>query len=83
LLNFLLEEEAKKKIKEFHSEYCGGHLYWKTSTHKILRASFYWLTLFADTYKQVSSCHECQVFKGRRKLLPLPLKPISVEAAFQ
>ena len=51
LLNFLLEEEAKQKIKEFHSGDCGGHLYWKTTTHKILRAGFYWPALFADTYK--------------------------------
>lgn len=27
LLNCLLEEEAKKKTKEFHSRDCGGHLY--------------------------------------------------------
>ena len=27
LLNCLLEEEAKQKIKEFHSGGCGGHLY--------------------------------------------------------
>ena len=39
-LNCLLEEEAKKKIKEFHSEDCGGHLYWKETTHKILRVGF-------------------------------------------
>ena len=83
LLNCLLEEEAKKKIKEFHSEDCGCHLYQKITTHKILRAGFYSLTLFADTYKQVSTCHEGQVFEGRRKLLPLPLKPISIEAPFQ
>ena len=49
LLNCLSEEEAKKKIKEFHSEDCGGHLYWKTTNHKILRAGFYWAILFADT----------------------------------
>ena len=40
LLNFLLEEEYKKKIKEFHNGDCGGHLYWKTTTHKILRVGF-------------------------------------------
>jgi hypothetical protein len=51
LLNCLLEEEAKKKMKEFHNEDCGGHLYWKTTTHQILRACFYWITLFADAYK--------------------------------
>jgi hypothetical protein len=48
-----------------------------------LWAGFYWPTLFANTYKQVSACHECQVFEGKRKLLPLPLKPIFVEAPFQ
>ena len=83
LLNCLLEEEAKKKIKEFHGEDCGGHFYWKTTSHKILRADFYWPTLFADTYKQVSTCHHCQLFEGKRKLRPLPLKPISVDAPFQ
>jgi hypothetical protein len=35
LLNFLLEEEAKEKMKEFHKGHCGGHLYWKTIAHKI------------------------------------------------
>ena len=59
LLNCLLEEEAKQKIKEFHSGDYGGHLYWKTTAHKILRASFYWPIVFADTYKQVSTCHQC------------------------
>eukprot|EP00253_Pinus_taeda_P025485 PITA_25485 len=29
------------------------------------------------------SCHECRVFQGERKLLPLPLKPVEVNAPFQ
>ena len=29
------------------------------------------------------SCHKCQFFYGKRKLLPLPLHPIRVEAPFQ
>jgi len=31
----------------------------------------------------VTSCHKCQIFEGKRKLLPLPLKPISIESPFQ
>jgi len=31
----------------------------------------------------VIACHKCQLFEGKRKLLPLPLKPISVEIPFQ
>jgi len=62
---------------------CGGHLYWKTTTYKLLRVGFYWPTLFSDVYKEISTCHECQIFEGKRKLKPLPLVPISVEAPFQ
>ena len=29
------------------------------------------------------ACHKCQIFDGKRKLLPLPFHPISVEAPFQ
>lgn len=36
-----------------------------------------------DVHKRVSSCHECQIFEWKKKLLPLPLNPISVEVPFQ
>jgi hypothetical protein len=72
-----------KICKEFHEGDCGGHLNWKTTANKILRVGFYWPTLFADVHKKVTSCHKCQIFEGKRKLLPLPLKPISVETPFQ
>lgn len=58
LLNCLLDGESKEKMHEFHKGDCDGHLYWKTTTHKILRVGFYWSTLFADIYKEVSSYHE-------------------------
>jgi hypothetical protein len=84
LLRFLLEEEeAEKTTREFHKGDCGGHNYWKTTVHKILRVGFYWPNIFSDVYKEVSICHECQSFDGKRKLQPLPLKPISVEAPFR
>lgn len=73
LLNYLVEEESKEMMNDFHKGDCGGHLYWKATTNKILRARYYWLKLFVDVYKAVMSCHECQVFQGKRKLLPLPL----------
>eukprot|EP00253_Pinus_taeda_P004921 PITA_04921 len=46
-------------------------------------AGFYWPTLFTDVKKYVTSCHKCQIFEGKKKLLPLPLKPISTEKPFQ
>jgi hypothetical protein len=51
--------------------------------NKILRVSFCWLSLFADVHKKVTSYHSYQIFEGKRKLLHLPLKLISVETLFQ
>ena len=51
--------------------------------NKVLRESYYWPTLFADFYKTVMSCHECDIFQGKRKFLPQPFQPISVKAPFQ
>lgn len=70
-------------MQEFHEGDCGGNLYWKTTTNNMLRSSIYWPTLFADVHRKVTACHECQIFEGKRKLLPLDLKPISVETTFQ
>jgi len=70
-------------MDDFHKGDCGGHLFWKTTSNKILRVGYYFPNLFADVYKTVTSCHECQIFQGRRKLQPLPLKPIEVSALFQ
>jgi len=83
VLNCLIKEEVNKVLKEFHAGDCGGHLYWKSTPDKILRAGFYWPTLFADVKKFVTACHQCQIFEGKRKLLPLPLRLISIERHFQ
>ena len=83
LLNCLTLNETNNVMKEFHAGDCGGHLYWKSTADKILRAGYYWSSLFADVKKFVVSCHKCQIFEGKRKLLPLPLKPISTEKPFQ
>ena len=83
MLNSLLENEAQQTMKEFYQGVCGGHHSWKVTVNKILRAGFYWPSIFSDVYKEVAACHECQIFDGKRKILLLPLNPISVEAPFQ
>jgi hypothetical protein len=82
LLNCLLKDEADKFLQDFHAGDYGGHLSWKTTANKILRTGFYWTTLFTNVHKKVTSCHKCQVFEGKKKLLYFPLKPISIEAPF-
>eukprot|EP00253_Pinus_taeda_P033742 PITA_33742 len=83
LLKCLIEEESDKVIDEFHKGDCGGHHYWKATANKVLRAGYFWPTMFRDIYKKIATCHECQVFEGKRKLIPMPLVPIYTEAPFQ
>lgn len=83
LLNCLTLNETDNVLKEFHARDCGGHLYWKSTADKILRDVFYWCSLFADVKFFFLSCHKCHIFEGKKKLLPLPLKPISTERPFQ
>ena len=46
LLNCVNEQGAKNLIEEFHVGECGVHHYWKATMNKIIRAGFYWPTIF-------------------------------------
>ena len=70
-------------MKEFHQGVFGGHHSCKVTSNKILRVGFYCPSMFSDFYKEITTFHQCQIFEGKRKLVPLPLNPISVEAPFQ
>eukprot|EP00253_Pinus_taeda_P014123 PITA_14123 len=83
LLRCLDKEQSIEVMQQFHSSMCGGHHYWKTTTHKILRAGYYWPTLFSDVFSFVKSCDRCQRFEGKQKLKSLPLKPIHASGPFQ
>jgi hypothetical protein len=47
LLRCINKEESVQTMTKFHSSECGGHHYWKTTAHKILRAGYYWPCLFS------------------------------------
>jgi len=63
LLNCLVEEEAKQVMEDFQKGDCGGHVFWKTTANKILRAGYYWPSLFADVYKTVAIVTNVKFFK--------------------
>ena len=83
LLKCVDEEESQRIMTEMHTGACGGHLYWKSIANKILKAGYYWPTLFSDVYAKIRACIPCHKFEGKQKLLPLPLIPISAETPFQ
>jgi hypothetical protein len=83
ILRCVDKEEVDKLVTELHAGHCGGHFAAHTMTHKILRAGYYWPTIFSDTHRYVRACHPCQFFTSKQCLPALPLKPIIVEAPFQ
>ena len=56
LLRCLDKEDAEKVMHQFHSSTCGGHHYWKTISHEILKAGYYWPVLFVDVCTFVRAC---------------------------
>jgi hypothetical protein len=83
LLACLDQQRAQRVMNDFHSGLCGGHYFWKTTVHKILRDGYYWPTLFPDICREVRACIKCQKFSGKKQLKSLPLKPMVVSAPFQ
>jgi hypothetical protein len=83
LLRFLDENEAKQVTAKMHRGMCGGNQHWKATTLKILRAGYYWPSLFSDVFSTIRAYNECHIFAGKQKLLSLPLKPIKASSSFQ
>lgn len=84
LLKCVDEEHAMKILNDMHSGECGGHFMEKTTTHKVLRASFWWPTLFKDAYALVRRCDSYQHFTGNLNFLGnVPLRLVEVQAPFQ
>lgn len=72
-----------KRCFELHDGLMGGNYEGETSTHKILRARYYWSKFFMDshTYAQKSKVHQTIVRKENR--LAIPLQPLTIEQPFQ
>jgi hypothetical protein len=66
----LEKDDAEKVLSELHDGLAGGHFGGDTTTHKVLRAGYYWPTLFIDSHAYARRCQECQNSAGRENKLP-------------
>ena len=83
LLICLEKEDANKVITELHDGPVGGHFFGDTTTQKILRAGYYWPTLFKDVDAHVRKCDICQRCGGRQVKEAGPLKAIMITEPFE
>nr|XP_025680402.1 uncharacterized protein LOC112782271 [Arachis hypogaea] len=60
LLKCLDRKEADLVLAEAHEGICGIHSGARSLAQKILRAGFYWPTIWEDSSKKVKTCDKCQ-----------------------
>ena len=65
LLRFLEKDDVDHILIKSHDGLEGRHFSRETSAHKVLRASYYWPTLFRDVHAHARKCQICQVNVGR------------------
>eukprot|EP00253_Pinus_taeda_P011565 PITA_11565 len=69
-------EEAERVLNDCHSGACGGHMSGYATTQKILRAGYFWPSIFKDCILFVHSCHEWQIYQQKMCAPPAPLHPV-------
>jgi hypothetical protein len=52
-------DEAEKALNDCHSGACGGHMSGYATAQKILRAGYFWPSLFKNCITVVQKCHAC------------------------
>lgn len=60
-LRCVSKEESKNILHGLHDKFStrhGGHL---DTAHAVLRAGYYWPTIFKDVYHHIQHCHVCQI----------------------
>ena len=83
LLRCLEKEDAKRVITELHDGPAGDHFSRDTIAHKILRARYYWPTLFKDVHAHVRKCDICYRCGGRQAKATGPLKLVMITEPFE
>ena len=78
----LTHEEAEHVLNDCHSGACGGHLSGMATAQKILRASYFWPSVFKDYHEAVKKCPSCQHFYPKKCTHPAPLHLVIAAGPF-
>ena len=76
-------KDAAKVVIELHDGLAGGHFSGDTTTHNIIRAGYYWPTVFKYAHAYVRKCDTFQRSSGREAKAAGPLKPVIISKPFE
>ncbi|KAL3756018.1 hypothetical protein ACJRO7_002969, partial [Eucalyptus globulus] len=77
LLRCVDAKEANRLMKEIHEGECGPHMNGHLLARKIMRLSYYWLTIESDCIQHVRCCHQCQIYGDKINAPPNELHQMS------
>ena len=63
-LRCLAPDESNYVLREVHEEACGNHSGARAFVHKVIRAGYYWLTIWEVAKAYVKVCDQCQRFSN-------------------
>jgi hypothetical protein len=75
-------DEADRVLNDCHSGTCGGHLSGMSTAQKIIRAGYFWPTLFHDCIHAVKRCDKCQLYANKARAPPALLHPVITAGPF-
>ena len=82
LLQCVDASKANHLMEEMHEVLLGANANKPLLAHKIMRASYYWLTMENDCIKHVRTCHPCQAYQDRKNVPPQPLHSLAAPWPF-
>ena len=82
LRHCLTHEEAEVVLNDCHGGVCGGNLSGISTAQNILRAGYFWPSIFKYCVDAVKRCHPCQVFARNMHSKLSPLHPIITAGPF-
>ena len=75
-------KEAEQMLVEVHEGSFGTNANGHAMARKILRASYYWLTMENNCCIHVRKCNKCQAFANNVNAPPMPLNVLAVPWPF-
>jgi len=70
------KEEARSILWHCHNSPCGGHYSGDRTTAKVLKAIYFWPSIFKDVHDHVLHCDQCQRTEGISWRNEMPLQNI-------
>ncbi|XP_070020120.1 uncharacterized protein [Nicotiana sylvestris] len=77
LLRCVEAKESSKLLEDIHDGTCGPHMNDFALAKKILRTSYFWMTIETDWIQYVRKCYQCQVHADMIKVPPNELNATS------